>query len=239
MTRNNTELKFISLVAIAFLVIDIFTAQGLLFLLSILNLVLLATGLILLSKMNVRPASNYLVFGYFIALILSGAEALFTQRFRPSISSLYFIKCLIFACGAIYAQQITRTPDELSNDIYKMFFFCFKLSSRYKKFFVIGVALIFFAILSIGFYPKISCAVSGGEYTIGGLIEAEYCLYNYSDGGKACSSSTECQGECMLDKSTSSLSDNIINGVCKSNSDPYGCFSYVENGKFAGGACTD
>ena len=222
--RKSTELKFISFIAITVLVWDIFSAQGLPFIHSIIILALLATGIILLFKKRSKLAGLYLIIGYSLGLFLYGAEGILVRSYRPSLSSLYCVICCLFIGGIVYAQQSFRTRTESSD--------------YFRKTFAVIISITLLVIFSINFYPMVSCTFRGGEYTTGGLLDAEYCLYTYSDGGKPCSSSTECEGNCILPEQVS-LNNNPVIGVCKSDNDPYGCYSSVEDGSVLGEICTD
>ncbi len=64
------------------------------------------------------------------------------------------------------------------------------------------------------------CAREGGRWGRGGILGLEMCFPQYADGGKACTTSTDCEGQCNADtlQCTESFS--------------FGCQSYLdENGE--------
>ncbi len=64
------------------------------------------------------------------------------------------------------------------------------------------------------------CAREGGRWGRGGILGLQMCFPQYTDGGKACTASTDCEGQCDADtlQCTESFS--------------FGCQSYLdENGE--------
>ncbi len=53
------------------------------------------------------------------------------------------------------------------------------------------------------------------------------CIYTYTDGETPCTSSTECQGDCVVTAPNSQA-------ICQSNSDTCGCFVTIEEFKQTG-----
>lgn len=101
-----------------------------------------------------------------------------------------------------------------------------------KKFFIlllIGVVVVLTG-CSIGQNfgsEKLGCKIKGGTW-VGGAGDSTpngWCLMKYSDAGKSCSSSSECQGGCMVDK----ISQLGKTGTCKKDNDFRGCFGRVED----------
>ena len=68
-----------------------------------------------------------------------------------------------------------------------------------------------------------SCAASGGEWVRAGLAGVFRCVREYSDGGKSCNSSAECEGPCLA------RDDNT--GYCKNNDNSFGCYRTIEDFK--------
>jgi hypothetical protein len=91
-------------------------------------------------------------------------------------------------------------------------------------------------------YPRISCASSGGRWVRDGIFgQAQYCRHNYSDAGKACTRSADCEGGCMLDGPIS-LGDLAAAtapplGYCQRDNGMFGCFTYIE--RPSEGICID
>jgi len=66
------------------------------------------------------------------------------------------------------------------------------------------------------------CIESGGEWRSAGMIGNFICIQSYSDGGKECNSSSECQGKCVVADAENP------EPYCTSDNDPFGCFSTIE-----------
>ena len=68
-----------------------------------------------------------------------------------------------------------------------------------------------------------SCKLTGGEWVRVGFRQLFECVHIYSDGGKTCKSSTECESSCISNY-------NGI-GYCKGDDSPYGCYRTIEDFK--------
>lgn len=68
------------------------------------------------------------------------------------------------------------------------------------------------------------CVAGGGNMKRVGDRGIFQCVHTYSDAGKACLSSNECLGDCIVSTA------NSFQGVCKSDDNPFGCFTTVEKG---------
>jgi len=73
--------------------------------------------------------------------------------------------------------------------------------------------------------PEISCYISGWIYEPEWKIWAKNCVYYYSDAGKSCDNSNECEGDCVVIHP-----DNPV-WVCKENDSEFWCFSVIEDFK--------
>ena len=81
-----------------------------------------------------------------------------------------------------------------------------------------------------------ACQKQGGRWTKGifatGPLEQKVlgghwsCEFTYADGGKQCTSDSDCQGNCFLpDTKTDALDPNgYVYGICQSNSSEPSCF---------------
>lgn len=69
---------------------------------------------------------------------------------------------------------------------------------------------------------RLECYVYRGTWKRLGLAQEYGCVKKYTDGDKVCSSSSECQGDCIV-------SDPDKPPVCQSTDSPYGCFTSIEN----------
>ena len=76
--------------------------------------------------------------------------------------------------------------------------------------------------------PKISCVLTGDKIVRVGLSREYRCVHTFSDGGRTCSSSTDCEGVCLADTKG-------LLGTCSLNNSPYGCFAKVEDCKIVNG----
>lgn len=79
-----------------------------------------------------------------------------------------------------------------------------------------------------------SCEKQGGKWQKAGAIQGSMCIFTYADGGKKCTSSDECEGDCIVTQ------DSQTTGFCKQNTNPFGCFSTIESVKKGNGIlCRD
>lgn len=94
------------------------------------------------------------------------------------------------------------------------------------------VACVFVALLIVGslwLYPRVSCALDGGQWVRGGVLgQAQYCQYTYEDGGNLCHSSDECMGGCIVTDWPVEGQPVPTVGVCKLNNSPFGCYAPIE-----------
>lgn len=76
-------------------------------------------------------------------------------------------------------------------------------------------------------------ATKGNVWKPQGKAQIPACISTYSDAGKPCESSSDCQGKCMVTSAESSA-------VCASSSSRFGCGSSIEEFKKHGGIlCID
>ena len=102
-----------------------------------------------------------------------------------------------------------------------------------KWFVGIGGSLLLCIIMIIGVYMIIGdersteCLDAGGEWK---WIQADVqgCVYSYSDGGKYCTSSDQCEGDCV----TNVVSNLGVEGFCEHTTNNQGCFNAIENEHF-------
>ncbi len=64
------------------------------------------------------------------------------------------------------------------------------------------------------------CQDVGGRWANDGLHDP-ICLHDYSDGGKSCTASSQCEGDCLA-------SNGTVRGICQLNDAPYGCYQTIE-----------
>jgi len=81
------------------------------------------------------------------------------------------------------------------------------------------------------------CVSVGGEFRPVCLSGHEMCIVNYTDAGKSCLSSSQCQGECRV--SESKAGDVFAVGQCSKSNNPCGCWANVELGMVNHAICSD
>ena len=151
----------------------------------------------------------------------------------PYIEIYLFTALNVFIFSAIFisSQNILRYPDELDKIRFPVILI--KTSwSKSKQKQIRKIVLILFILLSVLFlYPRINCAIQQGEWTRTGLFgQAQFCVLAYPDAGKACQSSKDCIGRCILE---SLYQTNPTEGVCEPDNNPFGCTDYFENGEIS------
>lgn len=76
-------------------------------------------------------------------------------------------------------------------------------------------------------------ATTGNQWRPQGMAQIPACIATYTDGGKACTTSTQCQGDCIV-------TDPKKSAVCAANSSRFGCRATIENfNKHGGIMCVD
>lgn len=85
-----------------------------------------------------------------------------------------------------------------------------------------------------GSTAKEKCEEANGKWTPAGMLQKNRCVHSFSDAGKECSSSAECEGECIV------THPDGKNPVCALDDNPFGCKSSVEDFAKAGAIlCVD
>ncbi len=84
-----------------------------------------------------------------------------------------------------------------------------------------------------------ACLAKGGEYTKQGKLQMYRCVMQFSDAGKSCSDSAECQGSCLNSNRLIETNTSNVVGQCASTDSPFGCREIVENGVGKGFLCID
>jgi hypothetical protein len=77
-------------------------------------------------------------------------------------------------------------------------------------------------------FADAACSMKGGKWTRVGMDGELYCIVTYRDAGKACHSSDECLGGCVIHERPVQ-GQPVLTGVCKDTSSPFGCFAYIEH----------
>lgn len=84
-----------------------------------------------------------------------------------------------------------------------------------------------------------ACRVKGGAFLQQGKLGCYQCVLSYTDAGKVCQDSSDCQGQC---KNTGEFIDNGAknqSGQCASDSSPFGCYQTIEKGVAQPAICVD
>lgn len=109
-----------------------------------------------------------------------------------------------------------------------------------KPIYLVGIVVTVTIIALLSWWLKVNpidvaqCALNGGSYKntvapLGAPIQWQ-CVYEYNDAGKKCTSSTECEGDCLMTndtkfKSTGPLQKEYVSGygVCEASNEWTGC----------------
>ena len=84
-----------------------------------------------------------------------------------------------------------------------------------------------------------ACASLGGEIQNVCMSGFLACVKSYSDFGKTCSSSSECDGRCVYLGDEDLRGQSNVFGQCEDSNNPCGCWTVVENGEILGTLCAD
>lgn len=72
------------------------------------------------------------------------------------------------------------------------------------------------------------CVKDGGKWQTVGMLGTYRCIHSFSDGGKPCKASSECQSKYCV---ASFVSNEGVGGTCKPDDNPFGCSATVEDMK--------
>jgi putative hemolysin len=85
-----------------------------------------------------------------------------------------------------------------------------------------------------------ACAARGGTLKAVGRLQSMQCIMPYADAGKRCTDGDQCQGDCRVEGNNGIAEGRAVSaGVCQVDSDRFGCFTTVEDGKAAATLCVD
>jgi hypothetical protein len=85
---------------------------------------------------------------------------------------------------------------------------------------------------------RAACEASGGYVEMAGLLGHERCTRRYTDGGKVCSDSAECEGQCRAENASGQPGE-AMTGLCTANDNPFGCYAIIDKGRSIGVMCVD
>lgn len=83
------------------------------------------------------------------------------------------------------------------------------------------------------------CLAKGGTYSKQGRLQAYRCVMQFSDAGKSCSDSSECQGSCVNSDKAIEAGTSNVKGTCAATDSPFGCRQTIEGGVAKGFLCID
>lgn len=85
---------------------------------------------------------------------------------------------------------------------------------------------------------RATCQASGGEVGRGGLSSRDRCIVPYPDGGKPCTSSTQCAGACLAE-SGRRADVPLSSARCQADNATFGCHTEFFDGKPVEETCVD
>ncbi|HWQ88133.1 hypothetical protein [Brevundimonas sp.] len=84
------------------------------------------------------------------------------------------------------------------------------------------------------------CIARNGTMQPVGRMQTMQCVIRYADAGKRCTDSDQCAGECRTADVTARPAEGAaVAGVCQADSNRFGCFTRVEDGKAEATLCVD
>ncbi len=84
-----------------------------------------------------------------------------------------------------------------------------------------------------------ACATRGGTMQQIGRMQSWQCVVRYADAGKPCTEAAQCQGGCVLEGNAGVQPGAAVTGVCKADSNRFGCHTPVNGGKAGAALCID
>lgn len=85
-----------------------------------------------------------------------------------------------------------------------------------------------------------ACADRGGTYQQAGMLGGWHCIVRYADAGKRCTDGAQCQGDCRLTDVTALSRDGAAAvGICQADSNRFGCYATLTDGKADAAICVD
>jgi hypothetical protein len=82
------------------------------------------------------------------------------------------------------------------------------------------------------------CVAEGGVFQPIGALQSLACVRKTKDGGKSCLKKTDCEAACLYVGARIQAGTEAV-GQCALDDNPFGCRSFVENGKVVIGPCID
>jgi len=82
------------------------------------------------------------------------------------------------------------------------------------------------------------CIADGGTIRRIGILQNQACVFLYTDAGRECRSSSECEGRCLIENDWISVGTEVA-GECERDSSEFGCWTEVESGLAVRAMCVD
>lgn len=83
-----------------------------------------------------------------------------------------------------------------------------------------------------------TCLAGGGVMKQVGKLQSWKCITPYKDAGKACTDSSQCEGDCQTSVTTQTT-NGPVSGMCQADNSRFGCTATVEKGKLGRTLCVD
>jgi len=84
------------------------------------------------------------------------------------------------------------------------------------------------------------CLARGGRMQPLGRMQTMQCVVPHADAGKRCTDSDQCVGQCRIgNEAARAAAGASVAGQCQADSNPFGCYTTVEDGKAQATICVD
>lgn len=83
------------------------------------------------------------------------------------------------------------------------------------------------------------CAARGGKMQRVGRMQSLQCILVHADADKPCADNRDCVGDCRVPGSVIVEEGRAVEGRCHADSNPFGCYTRVENGRATAAICVD
>lgn len=84
-----------------------------------------------------------------------------------------------------------------------------------------------------------ACRSQNGRFVRQGRRGCYQCVLSYSDAGKACKDSADCEGQCKNASGFAKPNAKNQTGQCASNSSVFGCYQVIKKGVAQPAICVD
>lgn len=83
-----------------------------------------------------------------------------------------------------------------------------------------------------------ACVQGGGTVQRDGILQYERCTKRFTDAGKECRDSSDCEGRCLADNPMVKWGA-VATGSCEIDDSPFGCWAEIEGGVVVRSMCVD